>query len=371
MESATGRLLEIDLGALEHNVRCLRRLVDPAGVWAVAKAQGYGLGAVQVATAALSAGACGLAVSTTAEALELRSALGPGPRILVMVPVPPGAVADCIRSDLEVSCVDLDHLQMLLDGARGHGPVHLHLKVDTGMSRLGCSPDQAIDLIRRVCAAPLAKLVGIFTHFAAADTDPKFTELQFERFLEVLASAEAIGVDPGTRHAANSAATLCHPHMALDAVRVGLAMYGVDPVPPQGTGLGIRPVVRLQGPIVQVKTLPSGSTVGYQRTWTAHQPVRVAIVSLGYADGLPWSAANRAQAVFMGRRVRILGRVSMDMVCIDIGDLRAVPGDMVTLLGGEGAEAIGPHELASWCGTIAYELLTGIGSRVERRYVRS
>jgi alanine racemase len=223
------------------------------------------------------------------------------------------------------------------------------------MGRLGCAPDEAPALARRLAGSGRLRLAGVFTHFASADCEPEFTQEQFARFGRVL---KALDVDPGLRHAANSAAVLRHPETALDAVRCGIALYGYgDP--------GLRPALSLRAAVTQVKEVPAGAAVGYARTWVAPRATRVATIAVGYGDGVLRRRSNRGEVVIRGRRAPLIGRVSMDQVTADVGEVPGVrAGDWATLIG----EGITADEVADWSGTIAYEVLTSIGRRVERVY---
>jgi alanine racemase len=223
------------------------------------------------------------------------------------------------------------------------------------MGRYGCSPDDAPGLARTIAQAANLELAGTWTHFAAADSDPELTRHQFELFERTLAS---LGVEPGLRHACNSAAALRHPEYALDAVRSGIAIYGCD-------GDGLRPALTLRARLAHVKAVPAGWTVGYGATWRAESPARVGTVAIGYADGVHRARGNRGWTVVRGRRAPLIGRVSMDAVSIDLSDVPdAEPGDAVTLIG----DGVTAEEVAGWSGTISYEVLTSLGNRVERRY---
>jgi alanine racemase len=349
------RVAEVDLGAVAHNVRFLRgRLAPHVRFIAVVKADGYGHGAARVARAALDAGAWGVAVSTPAEAVAL-AGLVDRDRLLALGGLAPGDAEEAVGAGCALTCHSAE-LASALESAAPAGPrIPVHLKVDTGMGRLGCSPADAGQLARRIAGSERLRLAGVFTHFASSDCDPDFTREQFERFERVL---DGLDVDPGLRHAANSAAVLRHPETALDAVRCGIAVYGC------GDG-GLRPALKLHAVITQVKDVPAGASVGYGRTWVARRSTRVATVAIGYEDGVLRHRANRGNVVVAGRRAPLIGRVSMDQISVDVSDsTEARPGDRVTLIG----EGISAAEVAEWCGTNEYEVLTSIGQRVERRY---
>jgi alanine racemase len=352
----TQRVAEVDLGAVRHNVRLLRDRVA-AGVRfvAVVKADGYGHGAVAVARAALQAGAWGLAVSTPDEAAALAGLVEPD-RLLALGGLAPCDAEQAVAAGCAVTC-HTEELAAALEAAAPAGSrVPVHLKVDTGMGRLGCAPGEAASLARRIGRSERLRLAGVFTHFASADCDPSFTGEQFERFQHVL---DGLDVEPGLRHAANSAAVLRHPETALDAVRCGIAMYGYG-------GAGLRPALALHAVITQVKEVPAGSAVGYARAWVAARPTRVATVAIGYEDGVLRQRADRGQVVVAGRRAPLIGRVSMDQITVDVGEVPdARSGDRATLIG----EGITADEVAEWSATTSYEVLTSIGRRVQRVYL--
>jgi alanine racemase len=343
------RWAEVDLAAIRANVRELRgRLPASCRLWAVVKANGYGHGAEAVARAAIEAGAWGLCVSTPEEAATLLG-LCPRDRLLIMGGLDPAACAEAARLGCAVQCSAAWMADAL--EAAATVPLPVHLKIDTGMGRLGCRPEQAAALARRVVASERLRLAGVMTHFAAADTDPHFTACQLRLFLDTVAG---LGVPPGIRHAANSVAALNHPEAALDAVRVGIALYGA-------VG-GLRPALTLRSVVTRVEDVAAGASVGYGRTWTAARPARVATVAIGYEDGVMRARSNRGEVVVSGRRRPLVGRVSMDSITVDVTGMEVEPGEVVTLIG----EGIRAEEVAEWSGTIAYEVLTAIGSRVVR-----
>lgn len=301
-----------------------------------------------MARAALEAGAWGLAVATAAEAAELLQLVPERERLLIMGA--PGAEA------AELGCALAVSSREALERLEGAGrPVPVHLKVDTGMGRFGCAPEEAPALARAIAASRHLRLAGTWTHFASADLDPEMTRLQFERFQAALS---ALGVDPGLRHACNSAAALRHPEYALDAVRCGIAVYGCE-------WEGLRPALALRASLTHVRTVPAGWTVGYGATWRAERPTPVGTVAIGYADGVHRARGNRGWTLVRGRRAPLIGRVSMDAISIDLSGVPdAEPGDPVTLIG----DGITAEQVAAWSGTISYEVLTSLGARLDRRY---
>lgn len=350
------RWAEIDLGAIRSNVRELRARL-PAGcrLMAVVKADGYGHGARQVAGAALEAGAWGLGVSTPEEALELCDLCEPE-RLLVLGGLAPSRCAAAAAAGCAVTCYSEEMVEMLEAALRPGSELPVHLKLDTGMGRLGCAPEAAPALANRIDRSSRLRLAGTMTHFASSETDREFTCLQFERFLDAL---DRFPVDPGIRHASNSGAVLRHPEMALDAVRPGLAVYGF-------VGDGLRPALALRAVVTRVQEVMTGQSVGYGRTWVAERPARIATVAIGYEDGVMRSRSNRGEVVVRGSRAALVGRVSMDAITVDVSELPDVePGDVVTVIG----DGISADEVAEWSGTISHEVLTSLGNRVARTYL--
>lgn len=322
---------------------------------AVVKANGYGHGAVPVARAAIRGGATWLAVATLDEAREL-AGLVHAERILVMGGMVPDQAPAAAAGGFSIGVSSVDFVRAL---GESDEVVPVHLKIDTGMGRFGSAPREAATLARIIDKSPGLRLAGTWTHFASAGTDEAMTRQQFERFLEALGT---LGVEPGLRHACNSAAALRFPEMALDAVRAGIALYGCE-------WPGNSPALALRSLVTHVKTLSQGDTVGYGATWRAPGRTRVATVAIGYADGVMRSRANRGHVLVRGRPAPLIGAVSMDAITVDVTAVPGVEvGDVVTLIGADGDERIRAEDVALWSGTISYEVLTSIGPRVKRRY---
>jgi len=335
-------LVTIDLGAIRHNVRVLRGTIGAAELWAVVKADGYGHGAADVGRAALEAGATALGVATLAEALELRGALSDA-RLILLGPAGPEEVAAARVARLEL-CLSAG-ADAIPDG------VAAHLKLDTGMGRWGLSE----------LAAPGTGVVGVMSHFASADTDAAFTEVQLARFLAATAPYVHL-----TRHIANSAATLRHPASQLDAVRCGIAIYGISPFGTDPAADGLRAALRWESVVALVKMLEPGESTGYGRRFVATTPTRIGIVPVGYADGFRRDMTG-TDVLIAGEGCRVAGTVSMDALAVVLPD-GAGEGDTVTLIGA--GIPIEAHARIS--GTIPYEIACGIvsrGTRAEREVV--
>lgn len=366
---------EVDLAAVRHNVGVLAGLAAPAGLCAVVKAGAYGHGAVEVARAALEGGASWLAVALVEEGAELRAA-GIDAPVLVLSEPPPIAMAEMVGLDLTPTLYTAEGLaSMAAASAEAGGPPRpVHVKVDTGMHRVGAPAPDAVKLALAVRdERPELVLQGVWTHFAVADDpDDPFTEVQAGRFADVLTELAGLGVRPPLAHACNSAGLLAHPAARHDLVRCGLTLYGVAPSPALADRCAdLRPALSLKARVSLVKDVAPGEGVSYGLRFRAERPTVVATVPIGYADGVPWGLANAAGEVLVGgQRRAIAGSVTMDQLMVDCGDDRSVKvGDEVVLIGGQGDESIGAWEWAARLGTIAYEVLTGIGARVPRVYV--
>ncbi len=371
---------EIDLAAIAHNVRELRRITHPrARMMAVVKADGYGHGAVAVARTALAAGADMLAVARIDEAIGLRQA-GLDAPILVFSPTFPGFAENLIAHDLIQGVTGLADAQQLDAVARRCGKtIPVHLKVDSGMGRLGLLPDarragesmSAVSEVRAVTNLKGLRLEGIYTHFAAADErDKRYSHQQLAVFETFLQALETAGIDPGLRHAANSAAIIDLPESHLDAVRPGISLYGLYPSPDvDHSRIDLKPALSLKSRLLQVKAVPAGFKASYGMTWEAPQPTVIGTVAAGYADGIQRRLSNRGAMLVSGRRAPIVGRVCMDLILLDIGaDATAVAGDEVVIIGRQGEETITADEMANLLGTINYEVVFTNGTRVPRRY---
>lgn len=361
----------IDLGALRENYARACTLAGGRAVIAVVKADAYGHGAVPVTRALAQAGAKRVAVASVAEGADLR-AVFPELRILVLGGVHGEAEADAAAGlGLVPVLHGEDDLALVVKIAERRGIcVDVQVEIDTEMRRLGVPEAEAVALLARVATDPGLRLEGVLTHLARADEpDPALRAEPLARFAARLAEVRARGIDPGLVHVANSAALLdfAGTLAALseqDAVRPGLLLYGVSPAPHLGADLA--PVMTLRSEIVALRTIEKGDCVGYGATYRAARRTRIATLPLGYADGVPWSLASRGEALLGGRRVPFAGRVSMDVVTIDVGDGPAEIGDEVILFGvGQGA-ALPVEEVAATAGTIAYEILVRIGRRVPR-----
>ena len=324
-------------------------------LFAVVKANGYGHGAVKVARAALTGGAWGLAVATLEEAQQLNG-LVRADRVLMMGGLTERDAAAAAATGCGITVSSLELAKALSDRDE---VVPVHLKIDTGMGRFGCAPADAPAIAKFIDEAPSLRLAGTSTHFASADSDEAMTRKQFDRFTDALAKFE---VDPGLRHACNSAATRRYPEFALDGVRAGIALYGCE-------WSGTRPATTLRSVVTHLKTVGVGDTVGYGATWRAVARTPVATIAVGYADGVSRARSNRGHVLIRGHRAPLIGVVSMDAITVDVSNVPGVQvGDVVTVIGEDRGDRVTAEEVAEWSNTISWDVLTSIGPRVERRY---
>jgi alanine racemase len=371
---------DVDLDAIAHNLKALSDFLQaeprPAGasvpgIVAVVKANAYGHGAVPVAKALENAGATMLACADVEEAVTLRRA-GVGVDILVFGALGVSDVSGIFDHRL-IPTISTPSAGRALQAAAAARGVRLryHLKIDTGMNRLGLRYDNLPRTLPELMASESLQIDGLYTHFATAD-DPEspLMEEQRTRFERVRAQLAADGVRPRLVHAANSAALLRDSRVWYDLVRPGLLLYGVVP-PPLASTLPLKPALSLHSRLVAVKHIRPGEIVSYGARFVAERPTRIAVVPAGYADGLDTRLEGRGMALVRGRRARVVGAVCMDMLMLDITDIEAYPGDEVVFLGTQGHDRIEVREMAGSIGTIPWEILCRLGSRIERRYDRT
>ena len=369
---------DVDLDAIAHNVEHLRSVVAPSAVWAVVKANGYGHGAFEAARTAIDAGAEGLCVALIEEGAQLRIA-GIDAPILVLSEQPVEVADDIVRFRLMATVYTVAFIDALASAARARGVdgVPVHLKIDTGMQRVGVAVDAAAAVVAAVEAhAPALRLVGVFTHLALADEpDDPFTDEQLAAFDEAV---HGLSLPPGVLlHAANSAGALTHPDARRSFVRAGIAIYGISP----GHGVdhrcrALRPAMSLEARVSFVKRVAAGSRISYGLRHTFERDTTVATVPIGYADGVPRRLFETGGEVLIGGRRRpIVGAVTMDQLMADCGDDTVAVGDQVVLIGSQdgpdGRRTIRAEDWADRLGTIGYEIVCAIGSRVPRRHARN
>ena len=377
-KAATTRptLAVVDPAALESNVALMRRLVAPAQVMVVVKADAYGHCAFPIARAAIRAGAVGVAVALVDEAADLREQGFDG-SILVLSEPPYEALVVAAELGVTSTLYSVRGIAAAQAAARSVGrSMSAHLKIDTGMHRVGADLTEAVELAKLIAHARELELVGTFTHLAVADepSDP-FTGLQLGRFEEVCAAIRSAGIDPGIVHAANSAGAIAHERARLDLVRIGIAAYGQLPSPGlapilagQIGGERLKPVLSLRSSVHLVRRLAAGERTSYGQKYLLARDSTVVTVPIGYADGVPRSlAASGGEVLIGGCRRPIAGTVTMDQIIVDVGDDDVSVGDDVVLIGAQGDEEITASEWAERTGTIAYEILTGLSARIPRR----
>lgn len=373
----------VNLDAIAHNVRTLQaRLASPdCKLMGVVKADAYGHGDKFVADQLVQLGVQWFGVSNLEEALSLRMQ-GIFHPILIFGFTPSDQVGLLCEYNLTQTVYSLEYGRSLQVAAEAAGvTVGVHIKVDTGMSRLGfIFADQftagAVSEITQVCALPRLHADGIYTHFASADElsgdGEAFTRGQFRLFQSVLEELEARGLHFSLRHCCNSAATINYPEMHLDMVRPGIALYGLAPSADCAGKLDLRPAMELFSTVAQVKTVPAGAVVSYGRCYTAHRDTVVATVAIGYADGFERELSNKARVLVRGRFAKVIGRVCMDQLMLDVTHIPgAQAGDLVTIVGADGGNTLTFDEMARLSGTISYEKICLIGKRVPRIYRRS
>jgi len=372
---------EVNLQALRHNLGVVKRHAGSAHVWAVLKADGYGHGAPAVARTLERAGADGFCVALLEEAIELRDA-GILLPIMVMGGYYGGAHAELVHRGLVPVVYDLAQIEgfaRLVRSGAASGPIDVHVKIDTGMARLGVTLETLAPFAAALARFPEVRVRGLMTHLACADAlEPAETTEQMVRFDEATALLARHGVRPTVRHAANSAALL-RGQALLDAARPGVALFGVAPRSVGGAtrgtplGVGLRPVMSVRSEVIDIRDVAQGAPVGYGALWRAPRPSRIATIPMGYADGLSRQLSNRGHVLIRGKRAPIVGAVSMDMSMLDVTDLPGVSvRDEAVVLGSQegplGKDCVSADEIADHAGTIPWEVLTSISRRVPRFY---
>ena len=362
--------VEVSLARLSENFHAIRSAVAPAVVMPIVKANAYGHGLVEVARHLVSLGATSLGVAFLEEAVALRGA-GITLPILVMGGILGNQIPVFLRHGLTLTASSIDKLRDIDEIARDIGvTAKVHLKVDTGMERIGVHYYNARGLLERASECRHAVVEGIYSHFANADAaDLGSARIQLARFLEVLEWYDKQGVPPPIRHIANSGAILQLPESHLDLVRPGILLYGVYPSAEVRHSIAVRPALSWKSRVVYFKVVTPGHPVGYGSTWQTDHPARVVTVPVGYGDGYFRALSNVAKVIIRGKQYPVVGRVSMDQIMVNIEWDTAYNGDPVVLLGADGEERITCEHLAEWAGTIPYEVLTNINTRVPRVYV--
>jgi len=363
---------EINLSNLIHNLGEVRRLITGGcKILAVVKANAYGHGIVEVSMAFEEAGIDMLGVAHVEEGVSLREA-GIRSGILVMGGLLDDYATDVVKWRLTPVVYTEGLARALSKAARAAGiELPVHIKVDTGMRRIGVSPDKGLELVERIMEFGGLRIEGIMTHFAEADLgNREFVREQLEVFNDLCSDLERRGISIPLRHTANSAAVIDMKESHLEMVRPGIMLYGYPPSPIFSSRVDLRPVMTLKTRIVHLKNVPPKTGISYGRTFTTERETLVATLSIGYADGFIRSLSNIGQVIVRGKRAPVIGRVCMDMTMVDVTEIPGVQvGDEAIIIGGEGDNRISAEDIASWAGTITYEVLCGVGERVERVYV--
>ena len=361
----------VNLAALAHNLSCIKQYLSPGcEVMAIVKANAYGHGAWDSAQEFARQGIGRFAVASLDEGIALRQA-GLSASIVVLGALFEEQVSDLVAHRLTPVVSDERILPTLAKAARSHpSPYPIHLKVETGMGRLGFPTNGLLSLLDNPLLQSPIQVEGVMTHLADADgADSDFTERQLGVFRAMLEQIRQRGLTPPLIHTANSAAIVRFPDAHFSLVRPGIMLYGYHTLPASVPAPDLIPVLSLRTTIVQLRTIPRGGTVSYNTTFVAKRPTRIAVLPIGYADGYSRRLSNRGSVLIQGRRAPIVGLVCMDMIMVDVTDLAPVHvGETVTLIGQQGGESIWADEVADWIGTISYEVLCGIGSRVPRLY---
>jgi len=362
--------IEIDLSAIEHNARQIADHIAPAELCAVIKADAYGHGDIPVAEAAVKGGATLLAVALVEEGVRLREADVDHP-ILVLSEPRLEDTATIVANGLTPTAYRLEFVRRLAEEAAAavNLPYPVHLKLDTGMHRVGAAPMDAFAVARYIDEDPRLELAGVFTHFSVADQDHEYTARQNSALENFVAAIASEGIEPKIVHAANTAAAFDLPETRHDLCRVGLGIYGMRPTPESGVSVDLRPAMRVVSHVAYARRLAAGASPSYGRMRVLERSTNIATVPIGYADGVPRSLSSTGEVLINGTRYRYAGTVTMDMVVVDLGSDWVERGAEVVLLGAQGDDAIRAEDWAKLLGTINYEIVCDFGPRLPRRYV--
>jgi alanine racemase len=361
--------VEVRLDNLLHNINVVRGYVGAVKLLFVVKANAYGHGAVQIAKKATDAGIDWLGVASLDEAEEIRKSKISVP-ILVLGATPCEYAGEIIELGVTPTVFEEELATALSEEAKKRGKVcKVHIKIDTGMGRLGVVWSDAMGLVKRVCELPAIEVEGIFSHLSTAGEDDQYLKMQLARFKEILGLLEKDRIRIPMRHIANSAAMMGYPETWFDMVRVGIAIYGLYPVKGFRERIRLFPVMSLKSKIVQIKEWPKGARISYGATYQTERFTRIATIPVGYADGYSRVLGNRAYVLIREKRAPVVGRVCMDFIMADVTGISGVDiGDEVVLFGVQGREEITAEEIAELSGTINYEVVSKISSRIPRRY---
>ncbi|NMF63078.1 alanine racemase [Brasilonema octagenarum] len=364
--------VEINLSALSYNVKQVLRILSAhTQLMAVVKADAYGHGAVTVAQTALESGASWLGVATVPEGIQLREAGIKAPILILGATHTPEQIHAIAQWKLQPTLISPKQALVFsntLEAINCKTPLPVHVKLDTGMSRLGTNWQEAAEFVQLVERLPHLTIASIYSHLATADSlDPTTMKQQQQRFEQVIAQLRTVGIEPPCLHLANSAATLSDKALHYHIVRVGLAVYGLYPAAHFRLNIDLKPVLQVKARVTQVKTIPPGTGVSYSHQFIASDELRLAVVGIGYADGVPRNLSNKMQVLIRGQRVSQIGTITMDQLMLDVSALPDVQeGEVVTLLGTEGKEQITAEDWANQLNTISWEILCGFKHRLPR-----
>jgi alanine racemase len=370
---------EVSLDNIAHNIKKIRGLIKPqTKLMAVVKADAYGHGVYEVSKVLLQNGADAFAVAFMDEAIQLRK-YGINVPVLILGYTPVELAVDIVDYDLIPSIYNFSMAKAVSNAAMKRNKISkIHVKIDTGMSRIGFVyqddekvKEQTIKSILDIATMPNIEIEGIFTHFSCADgKDETLTFLQFERFMEIVKRLKEAGLNIPIKHVCNSAATMRYPHMHLDMVRVGIAAYGVYPSEEMEKSIKLLPAMQLKTTLINIKKVPANTPVGYGATYCTKEETIIGTIPIGYADGYSRLLSNKAEVIIRQKRVPIVGTICMDQCMINLSKVNNISvEDEVTVFGIDGAAQVSIEEVASWMGTINYELLCVIGKRVPRVYL--
>ncbi len=363
--------VEVNLDAISHNINQIKCLVEKKGskLLAVVKDNAYGHGAIEVAKLAGKIPVYEIGVATVDEAIELRQA-GINLPILVLGTTLPEYAEDIIKNNVTQTVCDLNICKKLSETAKKlHKRAKVHVKVDTGMGRIGIHYEDTLDLIKSINQFPELEIEGIFTHFAVADTEESYTNLQIERFQSIISNIEKNNICIPIKHSANSSAVLNFPSSYFDMVRPGIAIYGIYPCHNPKIKIDLKPALSLKTRVVYLKEVPEGESLSYGRTYFTRKNTKVATIAIGYGHGLNRKLSNIGEVIIRGKKAPIIGTICMDQSLCDVSHIADISvGDEVVVIGKQGDEEITADDLANKIGTIPYEILCNINERIPRLY---
>lgn len=362
-------IIEINLRNLRDNVKAIREYIGPYTKFlAVVKADAYGHGIKEIASS-LSDIVDSFGVANVDEAIELRD-IGISKPILILGDVFPYSTKEIIQFNITPSVSSVDFARSLSkEGEKLAKAIPIHIQIDTGMGRFGVLPEEVNRFLEDIFSFSNLKLEGIFSHFSTAGTNREFVDVQFKRFVELISLLERRKVYFSLRHIANSAGTLFHPYTVMDMVRIGIAMYGINPGN-ESIPILLKPVMSLKSRVLSIRDLPEDWPVGYDATYTSGDNSKIGIVPIGYGDGLPYQLSNKGFVIVRGRKAPIVGRICMDYTIIDLSKVpEAKIGDEVVIIGEQGGEVISAKDLARLTGQIPYSVITNLKGRIQRQVI--